>query len=232
MRERPLFVAVLVAGLLAGGCLEEGQGNPAEVSQEEANVLELITLPDPQEDSTISLESTLAERESVRDFADRSLEWEALGQLLWAAQGQTRSGAGRTNPSAGGLYPLEIYLVTGQGFYHYVIDGHRIEQLSAEDLRDALSSAALGQEAVRDAPAVFVICGVFSRTEARYGDRAERYVHLEAGHVGQSLLLQAVALDLGGVPIGAFSDDEVQAILGLGSDHEPLYLVPIGSPAS
>lgn len=193
-------------------------------------MFEVIDLPDVRQDGSISLESTLAQRRSVRGFTDRPLETEELGQLLWAAQGLTRGGAGRTNPSAGALYPLEIFVVTGEGMFHYLPDGHRIEQLSTEDSRGALSDAALGQEAVREAPAVFVICGVFSRTEEKYGDRAERYVHLEAGHVGQSLLLQAVALELGGVPIGAFSDDEVQDVLGLAGDHEPLYLVPIGDP--
>lgn len=229
MRKRSVLIVILAAGLIAASCGDDAADNPDEASEIDGEVIEL---PDVRRDSSVSLETTLAQRRSVREFTNRSLDSEELSQLLWAMQGLTRGGAGRTNPSAGALYPLEIYVVTARGLYHYLPAGHRIEQLSTEDLRGALSDAALGQEAVRDAPAVFVICGVFPRTEAKYGDRAERYVHLEAGHVGQSLLLQAVALDLGGVPVGAFSDEEIQDVLGLADDHEPVYLVPIGDPGS
>lgn len=228
MTGRSLLLLTVLLGLVVAAC---GSGMPDEPLVEETQVADVIELPDPREDSSISLESTLAQRRSVREFSDAPLEWEELGQLFWSAQGLTRDGSGRTNPSAGALYPLEVYVVTVEGLFHYLPDGHRAEHLSTTDLRIELSEAALGQEAVRDAPAVFVICGVFSRTEGKYGDRAERYVHLEVGHVGQSLLLQAVALDLGAVPIGAFSDGEVQDLLGLADDHEPLYLIPVGHPA-
>lgn len=190
-----------------------------------------VELPAPRTDGPMSLERALAERRSVRDFTDERLTLEELAQLLWAAQGITADWGGRTAPSAGALYPLEVYAVTPGGLYHYLPDGHRADVLRADDLRRPLAAAALGQAAVAVAPAVLVIAAVFRRTEVKYGERAERYVHLEAGHAAQNVLLQAVALGLGGVPIGAFSDREVQRVLGLPADHEPLYLIPVGHPA-
>ena len=175
-----------------------------------------------------SLEETLAQRRSVRQYTDQPLTMEEISQLLWAAQGVTRDWGARTAPSAGALYPLEVYVATPEGLYHYLPDGHRAEMLSQEDLRRALARAGLDQSAIHDAPAVFVIAAVYARTSGKYGKRAERYVKLEAGHVGQNILLQAVALDLGGVPIGAFHDDQVQRALGLPANYEPLYLIPVG----
>jgi SagB-type dehydrogenase family enzyme len=144
----------------------------------------------------------------------------------------TAASGGRTAPSAGGLYPLEIYVVTAQGAHHYVPDGHYLETQNDADLRGELMGAGLDQSAIGDAAAVFVIAGVVSRTEAKYGDRAERYVILEAGHAAQNLLLEAVALGLGAVPIGAFRDDEVAETLALPDGGQPLYLIPVGRPAS
>lgn len=230
MRNRTLLILSLFLGLVAGACGGDTGHDRSDRSGEEAEVLDVIDLPSVTEDGSLSLEQTLVQRRSVREFTDETLTWEELSQLLWAAQGETRNGRGRTNPSAGALYPIEVYLVTGEGVFHYLPDGHRVEQLSTADLRFRLSLAALGQEAVRDAPAVLVISAVFSRTEVKYGDRAQRYVNLEAGHVGQSVLLEAVALGLGAVPIGAFVDGEVQGLLGLPDDHQPLYLIPVGHP--
>ena len=189
---------------------------------------ETLDLPEPRTDSEVSLEETLARRRSVRQYTDQPLTMEEISQLLWAAQGVTRDWGARTAPSAGALYPLEVYVATPEGLYHYLPDGHRAEVLSQEDLRWALARAGLDQSAIHDAPAVFVIAAVYARTSGKYGKRAERYVKLEAGHVGQNILLQAVALDLGGVPIGAFHDDQVQRALGLPANYEPLYLIPVG----
>ncbi|MEA1903738.1 MAG: SagB/ThcOx family dehydrogenase [Actinomycetota bacterium] len=223
MRTRQLLVGLLTFSLVAGGCGE------TEEPETQVEALETIDLPLPNLAGEMSLEEALTSRRSTREFTDEPLTMAELSQLFWAAQGETRPGR-RTNPSAGALYPIEVYAVTKDGVYHYLPDGHRVELLSTDDLRDRLFWASWRQEAVRDAPAVFVICGVFSRTEAKYGGRAERYVKLEAGHIAQSLLLQAVALDLGGVPMGAFLDSQVQSSLDLPDDHEPLYLIPIGHP--
>jgi SagB-type dehydrogenase family enzyme len=178
----------------------------------------------------MSLEETLAARRSVREFTEEELILEEISQLLWAAQGITAAWGGRTPPSAGALYPLEVYAATADGLYHYVPQGHKAIVESKTDLRGELWRAGLSQNAIREAPAVFVVTAVYARTEKKYGERAERYVRLEAGHAAQNLLLQAVALGLGGVPIGAFYDDQVQRALSLPSDHEPLYLIPIGHP--
>ena len=196
-----------------------------------ADSVKYIPLPAPSAGGDRSLEQLLEQRRSVRDFTDASLSLREAGQLLWAAQGTTRGGRGRTAPSAGALYPLEVYVVTADGVFHYDAAQHGLSMVAGEDLREPLSRVALGQEAVRDAPAVFGVTAVVARTASKYGDRATRYVHLEAGHAAQSLLLQAVALGLDGVPIGAFDDDGVQRVLALPQGEEPVYLIPIGHPA-
>jgi SagB-type dehydrogenase family enzyme len=167
----------------------------------------------------------------VREFKDEPLTLAELGQLLWAAQGVTNQYGFRTAPSAGALYPLEVYAVTREGAYHYEPQGHRLTVHLEGDLRQALYEAALRQDPVLDAPVVFVIAAVYGRTAAKYGaERSPRYVHLEAGHAAQNVLLQAVALNLGAVPIGAFYDERVQEVLKLPSDQQPLYLIPVGRP--
>jgi SagB-type dehydrogenase family enzyme len=138
----------------------------------------------------------------------------------------------RTAPSAGALYPLEVYLVTNDGVFHYESRAHQLKKTMSADVRNALSNAALQQESVGDAPSILVLAGVYERTAKKYGRaRAERYVHLEAGHAAQNVLLQAIALDVAAVPIGAFEDDEVRQVLALPRTHRPLYLVPVGRPA-
>lgn len=195
------------------------------------DAVQVLELPAPRLASEVSLEEALAARRSVREFTDEPLTLEDLSQLLWAAQGLTASWGGRTAPSAGALYPLEVYLVAPDGLSHYLPGGHQLEVLAEDDRRAALARAALGQEVIARAPVVLVIAGVYGRTARKYGDRAERYVQLEAGHAAQNVLLQAVALGLGAVPVGAFEDRAVQEALGLPRDHEPLYLIPVGYPA-
>ena len=190
-----------------------------------------IELPGVVQRGSRSLGEVLSQRRSVREFSDRALSDDEISSLLWATQGETSLVGGRTSPSAGGLYPLELYLATADGLFRYLPSGHRLEVRSGADVRNRLYEAGLEQTAIRDAPGVFVLTGVVERTESRYGSRAERYVILEAGHAAQNLLLEAVALDLGAVPIGAFDDSEVRSILGVGSGELPLYLIPVGHPA-
>ena len=187
-------------------------------------------LPKPRLQGEQSLEETLASRRSVREFTEEPLTDGEISQLLWAAQGVTDPAGLRTSPSAGALYPLELYVATASGLHHFVPATHRLSRRDERDLRSAIQEAALGQEAVGDAPAVFVITAVYARTRGKYGARAERYVHMEAGHAAQNLLLQAEALDLGGVPVGAFDDEQLSKILGLPENEDPLYLIPIGHP--
>lgn len=190
---------------------------------------EELPLPPPSTEGQVSLEAALSRRRSVRQYADQPLTWEAIAQLLWSAQGVSDPAGKRTAPSAGALYPLELYVVTDKGLFHYQPLRHAVLVVSQEDLRAPLHRAALGQSAVLRAAAVFVIAAVYARTESKYGrERSPRYVHLEAGHAAQNLLLQATALDLGAVPIGAFYDDQVSLALTLPHDHAPLYLIPVG----
>jgi SagB-type dehydrogenase family enzyme len=166
----------------------------------------------------------------MREFTGEPLTDADISQLLWAAQGVTDPTGLRTAPSAGALYPLELYVSRSSGLYHYEPARHKLTLSSNRDLRREIHDAALGQDALVEAPAVFVITAVYARTRGRYEDRAERYVHMEAGHAAQNLLLQAVALNLGGVPIGAFDDERLGTVLGLPENETPLYLIPIGHP--
>ncbi len=187
-------------------------------------------LPGPKKRGTLSLEEALARRRSERSFARRTLDREQIAQLLWAAQGVTE-GRLRTAPSAGALYPLEVYLVTGDGIYHYLPQSHELEHIAEGDFLPQLSRAALGQEYVREAPVSVVIAAVYQRAEGRYGERAARYVCIEAGHVAQNVHLQAVAMGLASVPVGAFDDRQVHRVLSLPQNQMPLYIIPVGYAA-
>jgi SagB-type dehydrogenase family enzyme len=196
----------------------------------------VLNLPAPRLDGEVSLERVLHARHSVREYRDAGLTLVEVAQLLWAAQGITRRDGGRTAPSAGALYPLELRLVAGrvQGLepdvYHYLPDGHRLAGSGTGEARAALAEAALGQEWVKDAPAVLVISAVEQRTTRKYGSRGHEYVRLEAGHAAQSALLQAAALGLGAVMVGAFDDAAVRRALRLPAEETPLYLMPLGRP--
>jgi SagB-type dehydrogenase family enzyme len=191
---------------------------------------DVVNLPDPARKGPLSLEQTLAGRESVRQFSGTLLTIEEISQLLWAAQGLTRKWGGRTAPSAGGLYPLEIFIVVPEGLFHYVPRTHKLRHRVEGDLRGGLASAALGQRCVREAPAVIVIAAVYERTTGKYGKRGGNYVKMEAGHAAQNILLQAVSLGLGAVPVGAFYDERVATLLELPAECVPLYLIPVGHP--
>jgi SagB-type dehydrogenase family enzyme len=192
-----------------------------------------IQLPAPVKKGQMSLEEAVLKRRSQREFIQKDLSWSQIGQLLWAAQGITAKKWGysfRAAPSAGALYPMEIYLISKDGVFHYLPSDHKLEVLGEVDLRASLATAALGQASVKQAPINIVICAVYRRVTAKYGQRGIKYVHIEAGHIAQNIHLQAVALGLGSVPIGAFEDEEVKDILSLPAEHEPLYIIPVGYP--
>lgn len=191
---------------------------------------ERIKLPQPNTSGTISIEGTLLKRRSVRSYTDEDLSIEEISQLLWAAQGVTDSRGFRTAPSAGALYPLNIYITKSDGTFAYNPTSHELIKLSESDIRRPLYTAGLYQEAIADAPAVFIITAVFQRTTKKYGDRGIQYVYIEAGHAAQNLLLQATALDLGGVTIGAFIDEQVSDIMALSTEETPIYIIPVGHP--
>jgi SagB-type dehydrogenase family enzyme len=190
-----------------------------------------ISLPGPKLDGKQSFEQTLVARRSVREYTDEPIDDELLSQLLWATQGVTDPEGLRAAPSAGALYPLELYVVTSGGCYHYDPARHRLLLHSSRDMRPALCRAALSQISIRQAPIVFVIASVLRRMSQKYGPEVSpRYIHMEIGHAAQNLLLQAVALDLGAVPIGAFHEERVRELMDLPADHETLYIVPVGRP--
>ncbi|UGT91337.1 SagB/ThcOx family dehydrogenase [Mycobacterium ostraviense] len=206
----------------------------SEVGQRPQRIGDHVQLPPVRLDSPVSLESAIQRRRSVREYADEPPSLDEVSQLLWAAQGITHENGYRTAPSAGGLHPLEIYLLAGAvnglrpGIYKYLPSGHQLLEVSNQDQRDDLYLAALKQDPIRQAPIVIVFAAVYQRTQVKYGDRAPRYVHMEVGSAAQNVYLQATALDLGTVFIGAFLDDRVNAILGLAEDEQALCLMPVG----
>jgi SagB-type dehydrogenase family enzyme len=175
-------------------------------------------------------------RRSVREFRDDPITLAQLSQLLWAAQGITDSRGLRTAPSAGALYPLELYVLAGdvaglpEGIYKYRVNGHKLLRLSAEDRRRQLERAAWDQDYVRRNAALIVFAAVESRTTGKYGRRGLRYIHIEVGHAAQNVMLQAQALGLGAAVVGAFDDDRVEDLLDVPGNEQALYLMPIGKP--
>ncbi len=197
---------------------------------------EVIPLPEPFYKSETSIEEALLKRKSVREYKDEPLELNEIAQLLWAAQGITYTKLRRTTPFAGALYPLEIYLVSGNiktiepGIYSYQPADHTLTLIKKGDKRKQLSAAALMQEAPRMAPATIVIAVDYHRTTRKYLKKGNKFVHMEAGHSAQNIYLQAVSLKLGVVCMGAFIGSIVKEILKLTKKQEPLYLIPVGIP--
>lgn len=222
--------AILLILSMAPGCA----GTTVKTETTPVAGEETVLLPEPKHDSDVSLEESLSKRRSVRSYTDAPLTLQEISQLLWAAQGITDPAGLRTAPSAGGTYPLEVYAVTGNvkdlgaGVYRYLPEGHKLTKTMDGDIREALADAALGQEWVKEAAVVFVFTGVYERTTGRYGERGIRYVHIELGHAAENLCLQATALGLGPVTVGAFDDDQVSKTLDLPQDETPLYIVPVG----
>ena len=193
-----------------------------------------MKLSEPTKDGKMSLEAVIEMRRSRRSFKERKITAGQLGQILWCAQGVTDTRGLRAAPSAGATFPLEIYAVAGEvedvepGLYRYFREHHSLEVVKKGDLRKELARAALSQMFVARAPATIVVAADYDRTAGRYGERAGRYVHMEAGHVGQNIYLQCEALGMGTCAVGAFDDSAVKEILGVG--EEPLYLMPVGYP--
>ena len=212
----------------------------------------IIKLPSPQLKGKVSLEETILRRRAVRGYRRDPLGLSQLSQILWSAQGITGTREFRASPSAGATYPLEIFVLVGKqgvldsevpmqsgqapealqaGIYHYEVDSHSLSLHKPGDSRPDLARATLAQEFIIDAPVDIVICALYHRTSYRYGRRGERYVHIEVGHVGENIHLQAVALGLATVEIGAFNDEEVRKVLGVEEQIKPLYIMPLGKKA-
>ncbi len=191
-------------------------------------------LTNPKQCSNTSVEEAIRGRRSIRRYRQGPLEHDQISQLLWAAQGTSSPEGFLTVPSAGGTYPLVIYLVAAEvegletGIYHYQPASHCLSLIREGDFRHQLANAAHNQEWIAEAQASLIITAIFNRTTERYGERGIRYVHMEAGHAGQNIYLQAYALNIGTVAIGAFHDNQVKDILGIPDDHAPLYIIPVG----
>lgn len=194
-----------------------------------------IKLPAPKLKGNISVEETIFKRRSVRDYKTDALSLEQLSQLLWAAQGITAADFFRAAPSAGASYPLELFVIAGNikgldaGIYHYNVKEHSLSLHMKGDVREKLgTTAAFNQKCISESPTCISICAVYERTMKTYGKRGERYVHIDTGHAAENIALQAVALGLATVMVGAFEDKNVSEILQLGDDLKPLYIIPIG----
>lgn len=218
-------LAVLAVALVA---------EPAVSQQRSAR----IALPRATPSSEANLTSLLDRRRSVREFANRPVELAELAEVLWAAIGVNRPDGRRTVPSAGALFPLDVYVVVGDvrglapGVYRYLPFEHALERTAGGDRRAALVGEALRQGWVARAPAIVIVTAEYERTTVKYGDRGVRYAHMEVGSVAQNVYLQCAALGLGTTFVGAFDDEGVAEAMGLPAAHRPLALLPIGSPAT
>ncbi len=236
----PAFALIIFSFAAVCGQMREGHCQNLGDNQMEDS----IQLPSPLYKSNTSVEQALLTRRSIRGYGDEPLSLAEIAQILWAAQGINETagessaflprGRLRTAPSAGALYPLEIYLVAGEveglekGIYRYLPQRHSLKKVQEGDIRPSLSKAALRQSWVKNAPSVLAISGVYARTSAKYGQRAERYVHMEVGAAVQNVYLQAVSLGLGTVVVGAFHDQDVKKVLDLPKGEYPLALMPLG----
>jgi SagB-type dehydrogenase family enzyme len=221
-----IIIAVFV-GVVAMSSSTNGQDN--------TTLAATIKLPAPQLKGGISVEEAISKRRSIRQYKDSSMSLYELSQLLWAAQGITDTARGlRTAPSAGALYPLEVYAVVGNvtgiapGIYKYQFATHELQTVSLGDARTELAAAALGQGSIPQAAVDIVWTAVYERCAKKYKERAELYVPIEVGHSAQNVFLQATALNLGAVVMGAFYEDKVQAVLESPKDERALYIMPVG----
>ncbi|MCP3708124.1 SagB/ThcOx family dehydrogenase [Paraburkholderia sp. CNPSo 3274] len=220
MKRRELLAA-LAAGAITQVSTGHAQESPAKYAKE-------IALPKAKISGAVSLEDAIQRRRSVRTFRSDPLPVETIGQLLWAGQGVTSPDGKRAAPSAGALYALELYAVTPAEVMHYLPHGHRAETRATPDMRPQLKALSLNQASVGAAPALIVVAADPGRLTQRYGARASVYSDLEAGHAAQNMLLQAVALGLVAVPVGAVDGPQAAQALGLPSGQSVVYVIPVG----
>lgn len=215
----------------------------SEVKNQSREILGTVNLSKVEIASNMSVDQAIQNRRSVRSFSATPLTLKDVSQLLWAAQGITDSERNfRTTPSAGHVFPMEVYLVTGNstvqgldaGIYHYNPFNNTLEKIFEGDQRQNLSQAAHQQKWVNDAPINLVITGNYQKMQDKYPDEelSKRFVHMEAGHIGENIYLEAVSRGLGTVAIGSFYDDQMINLFKLPSDETPLYIYPVGYKTS
>ncbi|MEM4574409.1 MAG: SagB/ThcOx family dehydrogenase [Candidatus Caldarchaeum sp.] len=236
------FISLLVGAFVTGLVFLPGFIVRREQQPTMRTDLKTVVLPKPRLSGPMSVEEAIQRRRSRREYRNEPLKLAEVSQLLWAAQGVTAPHLWmglRSAPSAGGLYPLETYVVVKRGgveglepgTYHYNPHRHILTQVAEGDFSKDLMSACVDQGWVGAAACNIVFTAVVERTRVRYGDRALQYVFQESGHAAQNVYLQAEALGLGCVVIGAFYEDEVRRILNAESDELPVYVMPVGRPA-
>jgi len=241
------FILIFLIGvtLVLSGFADEiisenaGQGSESKI----------IQLPNPRYESETSVEKAISMRRSVRSYVEEPLSISDISQILWAAQGITRKreesptkwntkyewqGGLRTAASAGALYPMELYLIAGnveglsKGVYKYIPKNHSLMKVMEGDKRTEIYDVALKQGSIKEGAALIVMAGIYERTSFKYGERAERYVHMEVGFIGENIYLQGITLGIGTVMIGAFKDEELKKALNLPEDEHPLAIMPLG----
>jgi len=236
-----IFLFLIVGGILLASLFKgvtPGKSRSEKIVESVQNEINMetnkIQLPKPEKQGGMTLNEALTLRRSVRSYTESPLSLDEISQLLWSAQGITNERGFRTAPSAGATFPLEMYLMVNhvtqlaKGVYHYDPFSNTLEVISSEDVSAPLARAALSQAMITDASVVLIFGAVMERTGSRYGERGERYVYNEIGHASQNVHLQAAALELGTVVIGAYRDDEVEQVLDLGDNIRVLYLMPVG----
>jgi SagB-type dehydrogenase family enzyme len=194
-----------------------------------------ITLPKDFSEGK-SLERAISERRSVRDYGTESVTLQELSSLLFYGDGLTCATPGfRAAPSAGALYPIEIYVVVNRGegiekgIYHYQPKDHSLVLIKEGDFSAKIANACLGQHFLAEASCVFIMSSVWHRMMRKYGERGIRYIYLEAGHIAQNITLEAVSLELSTCAVGAFYDDEVNQLIGLdGKTESVIYILSCG----
>ena len=236
--KRRALLAGLAAVAIAEGCtsqrpgsVQPSQAQGSQAQQSQAQYTNQIALPKATVAGTVSLEEAIERRRSVRTFKPATVPVGIVGQLLWAGQGVTRSDGRRAAPSAGALYPLELYAVTAKEVMHYLPHGHRAETRVTPDLRPELRAAALDQASVGAAPVVIVVAAEPGRLSQRYGGQADAFTDLEVGHAAQNILLQAVVRGLGAVPVASLDGSRAAQTLALPPGQTVVYLIPVGFAA-
>lgn len=215
---------------------------PVEVKYQSRQILATVDLPQAEISGNMSVDQAIQNRRSVRSFSATPLTLKDVSQLLWAAQGITDSERNfRATPSAGHVFPMEVYLVAGNGsvqeleagIYHYNPFNNTLEKIVEGDQRYNLSQAAHQQKWVNDAPISLVVTGNYQKMQDKYpeGNISTRFVDMEAGHIGENIYLEVVSRGLGTVAIGSFYDDQMINLLKLPSNETPLYIYPVGYPA-
>ena len=195
-----------------------------------------INLPKGHSSIGLSVEEAIERRRSERDYFPEAMSLSELSHLLRYAVGITEQGYKlRAIPSAGALYPIEVYPVVNRvtglasGIYHYVVDDHSLHLIKEGDFRQELTEYALGQEMMGKANVVLVLTAVFERSQWKYRERASHYMLLEAGHIGQNVYLVATSMGLGVCAVGAYSDHEYNRLIGVdGRKESVIYLLSVG----